>query len=354
MFCKQTILKTTGAAMPMKMCLMLDELHPGLPGFDARYRFSCYLNNEKIESYTCTLSCAHPEVKFYGFEAVVPYSIRESHKSIDIQATYMLDPSVRCLYKLEFVRLEPYIFDDFDGDRLDPSIWRLGWPWGVSANIKNDSMMTGDIVRVEDSQLVLPAIKKFKRATDPLTGKKHTASYLSSCVNTLNRLHLQYGCVMVNVKFHSLGGVIFSAWLAQVDDGYFLIHPLDPEKSKSGELGFVEYSPCWGEKYAVSTHYYRDGKYSRAVCSWCDAKGIAHGYNTFGVVRIKNGIFYYYNGELVSAYRGIASTSTSELCLLMTTSFGSKDSSHYGGIFTDDMLPLETRIDWVKIYKAAR
>jgi hypothetical protein len=52
--------------MPMKMCLMLDELHPGLPGFDARYRFSCYLNNEKIESYTCTLSCAHPEVKFYA------------------------------------------------------------------------------------------------------------------------------------------------------------------------------------------------------------------------------------------------------------------------------------------------
>ncbi len=338
----------------MKMCLMLDELHPGLPGFDARYKFHCYLDNEKIESYACMLSSPYPEVKFYGFEVVVPYSIRESKKSIEINATYMLNNTIRCSYELKFTHLELHICDDFESDRLDPSIWRLGWPWGVSTNLRNGSMMSGDIVRVEDSQLILPALKMNKHATDSVTGKKHTASYLSSCVNTLNRVHLQYGCVMINAKFHNLGGVLFSAWLAQVDDGYFLIHPLDPEKSRSGELGFVEYSPCWGEKYSVSTHYYCDGKYSRAVGIWHDAKGITHGYNTFGVVRLKNGIFYYYNGELVSAYRGIASTSTSELCLLMATSFGSKSFNHYGGIFTDEMLPLETKIDWVKMYKAVR
>jgi hypothetical protein len=76
-----------------------------------------------------------------------------------------------------------------------------------------------------------------------------------------------------------------------------------------------------------------------------------NGFNTFGVVRLDYGIFYYYNGELVSAYKGIARTSNSELCLLMTTSFASKDIIHYAGNFTDEMLPLETKVDWVKMYK---
>lgn len=333
----------------MKMFLMLDEPHPGLPEFGARYKFSCYIGNEKIESYACKLTSRFPQVKIYGFDVVVPYSIRKSEDSIMIYASYTMDNAVSCAYELKFARLDLDVFDDFEGNKLDSSIWGQGWPWGVRINKRLNSAMLGDLLRVEDSHLIMPCAKMRKRAAD-FDGEKHTISYASSCINTLNRLHVKYGCVMINVEMHTLGGVMFAAWLAQINEGYFLLHPLDPERSKSGELGFLEYAPCWGERYAICTHYYCDGKYSRADNLWYNAKGIATGHNTFGVVRLKNGIFYYYNGELVSSNKGIASTSTSELCLLMATSFGSSDGVHYGGNFSDDMLPIETKIDWVKIY----
>ena len=335
----------------MKMRLVLDELHPGLPEFDARFSFRCYINDENDGSSACVLSCKFPEVKIYGMDVIVPYSIRESNDSIGITATYTLDPTISCVYELTFTHLDCFLYDDFDGDRPDPEVWNLGWPWGININTKNNSMMSGDLVRIEDGFLVLPAVKKSTAVTDPETGITKTASYVASCVNTLNRVHIQRGCVMVNVDLHKQGGVLFAAWLAQVDDGYFLLHPLDPERSRSGELDFLEYAPCWGEKYSVTTHYYCDGKYSTAYSKWCDVRGIMNARNTFGVVRLDYGIFYYYNGELVSVYKGIACISNSELCLLMATSFASKNSIHYAGNFTDDMLPLESKVDWVKMYK---
>ncbi len=338
----------------MRMRLILEEMHPGLPEFDARYSFHCYMNDENIGSSACVLSCSAPEVRIYGTDVVVPYIIRESNDSVEITASYMVDPTVFCTYELKFTHLDCFLNDDFDVDHLDPEIWGLGWPWGINTNTKNNSMILGDFIRVEDSLLVLPAVKMNTTVTDPETGSIQTASYVASCVNTLNRVHIQHGCVMINVDLHKQGGILFAAWLAQVNDGYFLIHPLDPERSRSGELGFLEYAPCWGEKYSITTHYYCDGKYSTADSVWCNVRGIMDGFNTFGVVRLDYGIFYYCNGELVSAYKGIARTSNSELCLLMATSFASKDNVHYAGNFTDDMLPLETKVDWVKMYKTKR
>ena len=115
--------------------LKLKEMHPGVADMDAKYSFYCEYNDKTIEnSYDAfiILQTDCPEVKVNGLDVIVPYSFRQSGKSVKVTAIlndYMTKTEgLTSDYVLTFTSAfsdEPTLFDDFDGE-LNTDIWSEG------------------------------------------------------------------------------------------------------------------------------------------------------------------------------------------------------------------------------------
>lgn len=334
----------------MKIRLELTEYHPGLPGYDARYSFQCFLENEKLEPYCCRLSASEEGMRIYGLDAVIPYSVRKEKKQVTIRVLYTPDPSIRNEYTLAFPQFGRKFYDDFDGDKLNTAYWRNGWPWGGCLLLTEDSAFVDDLAYVKDHCLTLPLQKGRRTIENKFLRQKATVNYAAPCVYLMDKTSLTYGAVMFRARMPQVGGTEFSAWLTVKDEQDLLIHPFDPDNSRSGEFNIMHYSPCWGEEYSIGISYYCPGRYAKYFGKNVEAPGVLEEYKTYGLVRTPEGIYFYCDGRLVYAHHGVICTSSAELFLIFSYNYGVKEGVSAGGNFDDSMLPTEVKIDWVAMY----
>ena len=109
--------------------------------------------------------------------------------------------------------------DDFDGDSLDTSAWsyELG-------NIRNNELQVytnrPENVYVENSNLVLKAIKEDCEAYDKKTQQIKTFNWTSGSIHTNNKKEFKYGRIEAKIKLTNVQGSFPAFWTLGAGYGY--------------------------------------------------------------------------------------------------------------------------------------
>lgn len=336
--------------------LKLEQMHPGVAGMDAVYRFFTEWNGKRSTpgDPSFMLSAEDPRVKINGCDVIVPYEVRQERRDVVITAElndYVHGEQARNAYTLRFVTAfeeQPSFFDDFD--TFDPTKWEEGWEYGLPGG------------RTENSDLVLEVGSGDK-------GKK------GAIVSTAHSFAQTYGCFSARMRFpdytRTARACNCAFWLCSN-----VLHPetilfkrnpeapLSERRSHAGEIDITEYSPAFGDFTTASIHYNGWGKYLKSFGKGCiPVPGIREGYHILSLVWEPDALYWYYDGGLIRVYTGEAIQGAGAepggdmVVLLQLYTHRNEDGTwknNWIGKGCDEDLPVEFRTDWVKVHALRR
>lgn len=339
--------------------LRLEQMHPGVAGMDAVYRFysECGGKRSTPGDPVFLLHSDDSDVHVNGCDVIVPYHVRQAQREVVITAElndYIGGAQATDTYTLRFATVfeeQPAFFDDFE--TYDLSVWEEGWEYGGRGG------------RVEDSDLVLEI--------DP----PYPPDQAETCaiVTTANSFKQAFGCFSARMKFPACGPSPRTCncafWLCSdvlhPETILFKRNPLAPlteHRSHAGEIDITEYSPAFGDYTTASIHYNGWGKYLKSFGKGClPAPGIRDGYHILSLVWEPDALYWYYDGGLIRVYTGEAIEGAGKepggemVVLLQLGTHRLPDRSWKGtwiGRTCDEDLPLQLRTDWVKVHALKR
>ena len=349
------------------MRIEIDMYHPGIPGFDATYRFQVFYTATTKEHCLTTaefyLECNVPEIEIYGDKVTVPAAFKDNTDITEaiITAYHRKDRAINVSYVLPIKRWDRTISDEFDGDSLNKEMWTINAPYsfeqvGDGKGFSNSE----ETVNIVDGNLVM----HFQKAKNPRLMQDGTYKMpdynLGSCVSTFNQ---KFGCFQTSMLLPGEGapGCNPAFWLIPAGKGYnkafFGRHTDGPLKNKyCGEIDIIEYSPQWVPAKYVATDHWWDGvdKYTEGDSKYYEYQPLWKDYVNIALVWTEDALYYYCDGQLVRSVLNL-DTSESEAARvylsLGASGYGEKNSTWIGHFTDENIDKAKTYFDYVRLFK---
>lgn len=338
------------------------QYHPGIPGYDAKYRFRVYYGEEgdltALMSDEYTLSCNNSNIKIDGDEVVVPASFKDNATvdGIKIYATLKTDKTVKAYYPLMIKSWKQTFVDNFDGAEINRENWKL--PSDLVTQISNMGggktfTASDDCSYVENGKLVL----KIKDGHGAKTNHKTETDFVDARLES--RFQQRFGCFMASISLSKANGTC-AFWLMPegVTWGLDSMFKSLITEQNCGEVDILEYSPYWGgDSFQVTEHWFDSltgnhmGGTAKSV--YVNGTELTDGsYNNIATVWTENALYTYFNGELVKTTHGLSADEKKAYMILSyhTPGYGN-EPSWTGSITEADLDKTVYYYDYVKVFQ---
>ena len=243
--------------------------------------------------------------------------------------------------------------DDFDGDSLDTSAWsyELG-------NIRNNELQVytnrPENVYVENSNLVLKAIKEDCEAYDKKTQQIKTFNWTSGSIHTNNKKEFKYGRIEAKIKLTNVQGSFPAFWT--LGAGYDYQYTNDANMGNKGvlwpfcgEIDIMEHfgynaSTSHGSFYSTDESITEASKLGKVSSGTLDFDE----YHIYSLEWTEDKLDIFVDDVLVSS----ADISDSKFvsfkqphCILLDHAIGGS-----GGTPSDSLTECYFYVDWVRVY----
>lgn len=198
-------MSTTAGANPTESKtfeLYLEQYHPGIPGFDARYTLRAEYDGLPVRAADIQYSCSLSDVRIDNNQVTIPESVRNQGQAVTITGKH-INGAVREL-SIPMRQWKIAFEDDFEGDALDTSKWA---PFEVGVDYGGDSVTVEDCYEIGDGVLSL------KVNNEPVTIGGKTFSLTSAAISTYRAFSLKNGCFLASIKVPKEAGVNSAFWL---------------------------------------------------------------------------------------------------------------------------------------------
>ena len=349
------------------------EYHPGIPGYDAKYQFRVYYGEKyDMDALTLdefTLSCNAPEVRISGRDVIVPASFKDDATidGVKITATLNSDPSVTAYYPLMIKSWKQTFNDDFDGDEIDTSKWRLSSEnYNYLSQIGEGKTLTQSdaCTYVEDGKLVMRVMDGKGKPTWVENNREEEADFVDARLETRGKFAQTYGCFMAGmiVPTASNAASTTAFWLMPSTGAWGKEYFFNQRTTNvnCGEIDIMEFSPAWGEDKFQATEHWWDAMTGQKTSSGTGLNVYASGTElqdgsvcNYATVWTENTLYTYFNGELVKTTRNLdAFESENAYMIVSMHAAGYGSEPNWVGSFTEeDLDDLYAYVDYVRAYQ---
>lgn len=216
--------------------------------------------------------------------------------------------------------------DEFDGSKLDTSLWHTCYSWGctispadapaTNANPENEWYEAANVAQ-RDGSLVLTATPR----------SAHGRNYTSGMIQSNGNFDFTYGVIEVRAKVPAGSGTWPAVWLVPANQSW------------PPEIDVMEYWGAQPDQVRVSLHY---GSTDQVEDRVVNSTAFADQWHTYAVDWAPGSISWYIDGQLV--YR--VDRSVSELMYPIVNLAVADPPTPAASTF-----PASFEVDWIRIYQ---
>ncbi len=336
--------------------------HPGLPGYAVTYRLTACMNRRPLKAQEVCLRCDTAGVELDGLRVTVPEAVRQQGKDLTVTVLHP-ETGKSCRVIIPCKTWEMTFSDEFEGGRLEPSIWAdhgVGDAYQCAdtsvAQVMNRSITAANCHQVRDGCLELLC------KDEPMYSRNAKYLYTHCCVDTHKGFSQRFGCFMCRMAYPPQGGLNSAFWLLPMYGSYGRLYSAFVGEAPNlglSEIDVIEATVNWNNKYCISEHYYdyTDGYAHKQRSQYVQLDGNITDFHTYSCVWQEDALYYYCDNELVMATTGLTMQSVDgreplPVYMLLSMAMYVEDDPWIGKhTFTKEDFPIKTRVDWVRAYK---
>lgn len=339
-----------------KLRLELVQYHPGVEGYDLSYDLRVFYDGLPLNYTDAKLSSNLNDVIINKMNVFIPNKVRSTGKTLKITAKYKDECSI---LSIPLVAWNKTFEDNFDGNILDKSKWRVAEP---DVNYDSRPLATtpkDGSIEVGDGNLIMKCEKR-----NYLSSRGISYNYVHSSIETRGLFNQKYGLFTAKMKLPPASGILHSFWM--VADGaygkdYLFRREYQSKLVGCSEIDVFEYCKPFDNQVTMSEHLWDyNGNYQGANGGYYTIPGFNYGFNEYSLVWTKYALYYYVDGKLAKVVKGLDPTNTTPGFLLFSSYLGITEDYDKGnqaawnsawlGFVKDSELPAYTYVDFVRAY----
>lgn len=331
-----------------EFALVLEQYHPGIPGYDVKYRFHVNFKQMPLNEEDYTISCDIPEVKIGADYIVVPVAVMQTKNQLVVTAVYNTDQRYKSELTIWLKKWDLTLEDNFDTYNTElwapyGEIWSAKYPDSYARALDN---------YVRNGNLCIDLKKENYVSKD---GKLH--HYTEGAVSTAGRFSQIYGCFTAKMKMPTTEtGILAAFWLmpeGHYGTDYFFQRSDTSEFWGCSEIDIVETYKLTKVGSQHTEHYWtKDGKTRSQLPKYYKIPNFKYDdYQEFSCVWNERGVYYYVNGELAAVNENITPVDKTVRAYLVFSAYNGLADDCWFGTLEDNKLPQTMYVDWIRVYQ---